>query len=126
MRTHRQLGLVVRSGDLALSRKNMPFCTFFHMQPKYQNGAIFVNIESFRPSLSKPSYGAPQWGLMVRLLQEERLKSPQKSPFRKPGLLGHFGHLGGEIGHFGRVGRPILSQDGRREENFHLGSGLDQ
>ena len=31
------------------------------------------------------------------------------------------------VRHFGRfVGRPILSQDGRPEGNFHLGSGLDQ
>ena len=45
----------------------------------YQNGAIFVNIEGFRPCLSKPSYRAPKWALMVRLMQKERLKSPQKS-----------------------------------------------
>ena len=37
----------------------------------------------------------PTWALLVRLLQKERLKSPQKSLFyRKPGLLGHFGHFG--------------------------------
>ena len=54
-------------------------------------------------------------------------KSPQKSPFRKPGMLGHFGQFEGKkTGHFGRFGRPILSQDGRLEENFHSGSGLDQ
>ena len=103
---------------------------FFHMQPKYPNGAIFVNTEGLRPcfSLSKPSYGATQWGLgflMARLLQEERLKSPQKLLFRNPGLLGHFCHFG-KTGHFGRFGRQILSQDGRPEENFHLGSGSDQ
>jgi hypothetical protein len=70
--------------DAAISRyhkKNMPFCAFFHVQPKYQNGAIFVNIDSWRPCLSKPSYGASQWALMVRLMQQERPKSPQKSPF---------------------------------------------
>ena len=76
-----RLGLAVRCGDLALSRKNMPFWTFFHVQPKHQNGAIFVNTEGFRPCLSKPSYRAPQWALMVRLMQKERLKSPQKSLF---------------------------------------------
>ena len=36
-RSRPRLGLVVRCGDLALQRKNMPFCTFFHVQPKYQN-----------------------------------------------------------------------------------------
>ena len=50
------------------------------MQPKHQNGNIFVDIEGFRPCLSKPSYRAPKWALMVRLMQKERLKSPQKSP----------------------------------------------
>ena len=29
--------------------------------------------------MSKPSYRAPKWALMVRLMQKERLKSPQKS-----------------------------------------------
>ena len=46
---------------------------------EYQNDAIFVNTEGFRPCLSKPSYRAPKWALMVRLMQKERLKSPQKS-----------------------------------------------
>ena len=75
--------------DAAISRylgiknkKNMPFCTtFFYVQPKYQNNAIFVNIEGFRPCLSKPSYGASQWALMVRLMQKERPKSPHESLF---------------------------------------------
>ena len=49
------------------------------MQPTYQNDAIFVNTEGFRPCLSKPSYRAPKWALMVRLTQKERLKSPRKS-----------------------------------------------
>ena len=66
-RSRPRLGLVVRCGDLALSQKNMPFCAFFHVQPKYQNGAIFVHIEGLRSCLSKPSYGAPKWALMVRL-----------------------------------------------------------
>ena len=65
------------------NRKNMLFCTFFHVQPKHQNGHIFVDIEGFRPYLSKPSYRAPKWALMVRLMQKERLKSPQKSPILK-------------------------------------------
>ena len=38
------------------------------------------NVIGFRPCLSKPSYRAPKWALMVRLMQKERLKSPQKSP----------------------------------------------
>ena len=39
---------------------------------------------------------APKCALMVRLMQKERLKSPQKSliaNYRKPGLLGYFGHF---------------------------------
>ena len=51
----------------------------FHVQPKYPNGVIFVNIEGFRQCLSKPSYRAPKWALMVRLMQKERLKLLQKS-----------------------------------------------
>ena len=58
----------------------MLFCTFWGVQPKHQNGNIFVDIEGFRPCLSKPSYRAPKWALMVRLMQKERLKSPQKPP----------------------------------------------
>ena len=50
---------------------------------RYQNNAIFVHIEGFRSCLSKPSYGAPQWALRVRLMQKERPKSPQKSPFEE-------------------------------------------
>ena len=30
--------------------------------------------------MSKPSYRAPKWALMVRLMQKKRIKSPQKSP----------------------------------------------
>ena len=41
---------------------------------------IFVHIEGFRPCLSKPSYRAAKWALMVRRMHKERLKSPQKSP----------------------------------------------
>ena len=65
----------------AITKKNMPFVRFFHVQPKpkHQNDAIFVNTEGFRPCLSKPSYRAPKWALTVRLMQKERLKSPQKS-----------------------------------------------
>ena len=69
--------------DAVASRYNEKICLFvrfFHVQPKHQNGNIFVDIEGFRPCLSKPSYKAPKWALMARLMQKERLKSPQKSP----------------------------------------------
>ena len=62
----------------AITKKHA-FLYVFHVQPKHPNGAIFVNTEGFRPCLSKPSYRAPKWALMVRLMQKERLKSPQKS-----------------------------------------------
>ena len=67
--------------DAAISRckEKHAFFDVFHVQPKYQNDAIFVNTEGFRPCLSKPSYRAPKWALMVRLMQKERLKSPHKS-----------------------------------------------
>ena len=55
--------------------------------PKYQNGVIFVNIEGFRPCLSKPSYGAPQWALMVRLMQKERLNFYRATEYK---LLSRF------------------------------------
>ena len=38
--------------------------------------------------MSKPSYRAPKWALMVRLMQQERRKSPQKSIFQKTGPFG--------------------------------------
>ena len=79
----------------AITKKNMPFCmpfcTFFYVQPKCSSsGAIFVNSEGLRPCLSKPSYGASQWALMVRLTQKERPKSPLKSPFQKTRPFGSF------------------------------------
>ena len=71
--------------DAAISRyhKNKrAFLCVFYVQPKHQNGVvIFVNTESFLPCLSKPSYGAPQWALVVRLMQKGRLESPHKSLF---------------------------------------------
>ena len=80
----------------AITKKHAFWCVF-HVQPKHQNGAIFVNTEGFRPCLSKPSNGAPQWALVVRLMQKGWLKSPHKSPFYVTGpfglLLGHFGHF---------------------------------
>ena len=68
--------------DAAISRykeKTCLFGRFFTCSQKYQNDAIFVNIEGFRPCSSKPSYRAPKWALMIRLMQKERLKSPRKS-----------------------------------------------
>ena len=41
--------------------------------------SLIPKAEGFRPCLSKPSYRAPKWALTVRLMQKERLKSPQKS-----------------------------------------------
>ena len=58
--------------------------------------------------MSKPSYRAPKWALMVRLMlmlmQKERLKSPQKSLIRRrqPALL-----LNGELSVLAcRIRRP--------------------
>ena len=70
--------------DAAISRYNEKTCLlgrfFTCSSQKYQNGAISVNTEDFRPCLSKPSCRAPKWDLMARLMQKERLKSPLKSP----------------------------------------------
>ena len=63
--------------------KKYAFCAFSHVQPKHQNGNILVDVEGFRPCLSKPSYRAPKLALMVRLMQKERLKSTQKLPIRE-------------------------------------------
>ena len=89
---HPRLGLAVRCGDLAKKvplKKHTFLCVFYVqpcVQPKHRNGAIFVITEGFRPCLSNPSYGAPQWALMVRLMQKERLKSHRKSLFYVTGL----------------------------------------
>ena len=67
--------------------------------------SFFVNTEGLRPCWSKLSYGAPQWALMIRLMQKERLKSPHKCYFlcnqaflvifvifwKKAFRFGHFG-----------------------------------
>ena len=103
----------------------MPFCTFFHVQPKHQDGAIFVNTDGMRPYLSKLSYRAPKWALMVRLMQQERRKSPQKSIFQKTGPFGDVTETA-IFGHFGHFGHLFPRQDGRPEKKFQLGSGLDQ
>ena len=87
---------------------------------------IFVDIESFRPCLSKPSYRAPKWALMVRLMQKERLKSPQKSLIIENQafgvILGHFG----QNCHLGHFGQPFPSQGGHADKKSHLGSCLNQ
>ena len=36
--------------------------------PKQKNCVIFVNTEGLRPCSSKPSYGASQWALIIRLM----------------------------------------------------------
>ena len=73
-------GAMRRSHAIA---KKHAFLDVFSRPAKISNDAIFVHIEGLRPCLSKPSYGATQWGLMVRLPQKERLKlkPPQKSFF---------------------------------------------
>ena len=60
--------------------KNIKMATF----------SLISKIEGLRPCLSKPSYRAPKWGLMVRLIQKERLKSPQKSPILENQESSHF------------------------------------
>ena len=95
---HPRMGLAVRCGDAAISRcppppqKNMHafLCVVFHVQPKHPNGANSVHIDGFRPCLSKPTYGAPQWALLVCLMQKERLESPHKSLFYVTGPFGSF------------------------------------
>ena len=71
----------------AIAKKHA-FLYVFSRPAKYQNDVIFVNIEGLRSCLSKPSYRAPKWALMVRLMQQERRKSPQKSIFQKTGPFG--------------------------------------
>ena len=61
------------------TKKKPSFWGVFLRADKNQNATIFVNTEGFRPCLSKPSYRAPKWALVVRLMQKERRKSPQKS-----------------------------------------------
>ena len=71
----------------AIAKKHA-FLYVFSRPAKYQNDVIFVNSEGLRSCLSKPSYRAPKWALMVRLMQQERRKSPQKSIFQKTGPFG--------------------------------------
>ena len=71
----------------AIAKKHA-FLYVFSRAAKNRNGTIFVNIEGLRPCLSKLSYRAPKWALMVRLMQQERRKSPQKSIFQKTGPFG--------------------------------------
>ena len=69
--------------DAASSRYKEKICLFGRFitcsRQTHQNDAIFVNIEGFRPCFSKPSYRVLKWALKARLMQKERLKSPQKS-----------------------------------------------
>ena len=70
--------------------KNILFVRFFTCSQniKMVTRNIFVDIEGFRPCLSKPSYRAPKWALMVRLMLKERLNSPQKSPIQENQAFG--------------------------------------
>ena len=70
------------------NKKTCLFVRFFTCSQKHKNGNIFVDLESFRPCLSKPSYRAPKWALVVSLMQKERLKSPQKSLIRENQAFG--------------------------------------
>ena len=104
----------------------MPFVRLFTCSQKHQNGSIFVDIESFRPCLSKPSYTAPKWALMVRLMQKERLKSPRKSlVIENQAFGGHLGHFGPNP-HLGHFCQPFPSQGGHADKKPHLGSCLNQ
>ena len=99
-RSRPRLCLVVRCGDLALSqKKNMPFGGFFTCSQNTKITPFFVNTEGFRPCLIKPSYGVSQWALMVRLVQKERPKSPQKSLSQKTRPFGLFWSFW-QTGHF--------------------------
>ena len=107
---HSRLGLAVRCGHLTLQRKNMPFWTFFFTcSQKYQNGVIFVNTEGFRPCLSKLSCRAPKWAIMARLMQKERLKSPQKSLIIENQAFWVILAIFGQNSHFGHFGQPFPS-----------------
>ena len=113
----------------------MPFClcVFFTCSPKQKTSKWkhFVDIESFRPCLSKPSYRAPKWALMARLMQKERLKSPRKSLIIENQafwvvILAIFGQ-NCHFGHFGPCfGQPFPIQGGHAEKKSHLGSCLNQ
>ena len=102
----------------------MLFCTFFTCSPKHPNGNISVDIESFRPCLSKPSYRAPKWALMVRLMQKERLKSPQKSQIIENQASWVILAIFGRNFHLGHDFQPFPSQGGHADKKSQLGSCL--
>ena len=71
---------------------------------------------------------------MVRLMQKERLKSPQKSLIIENQAFGVilaaqarpvFSPLG-QNSHFGHFGQPFPSQGGHADKKSHLGSCLNQ
>ena len=66
--------------------------------------------------MSKPSYRAPKWALMVSLMQKERLKSPQKSQIIENQAFGVILAILGHFGHFGRFGQPFPNQGGHAEK----------
>ena len=65
-----------------------------------------------RPCLSKPSYRAPKWALMVRLMQKERLKSPHKSLIIETRPFWSFGPFWPKLPFsiFGHFGQPFRAR----------------
>ena len=53
------------------------------------------------------------------------LIAPEIANYRKPGLLGHFGHFG-QNSRFGHFGQPFPRQGGHADKKSHLGSCLNQ
>ena len=134
-RSQPQLSLAVGCGAVALYEKICLFCEFFYGQPCSQNtkmaaNIFFVDIEGFRPYLSKPSYRAPNWALMVCLMQKERLKSPQKSLIIENQavlvILVVILAILAQTAIFGHFGQPFPNQGGRAETKFQSGSCLHQ
>ena len=101
----------------AIKKKHAFLDVFSRAAKKYQNGAIFVNTEGFRPRLSKPSYRAPKWALTVRLMQNERLKSPQKLLIIENQAVWVILAIFGPDIHFGHFGQPFPSQGGHADKN---------
>ena len=51
--------------------------------------------------------------------------APEIANYRKPGILGRFGHFG-QNSHFGHFGQPFPSQGAHADKKPHLGSCLNQ
>ena len=113
----------------AITKKHAFLYVFLRAAKKILKKApFFVNTEGMRPCLSKPSYGASQWALMVRLMQKKRENGPNRPGyryFRKPSHLGHLGRRFGQNRPFCHFGHPFPRQDGPSERKFQLESGFD-